>query len=101
MDIKMKQIESIPANENPFRHDSFNMGQSMGSNLTIMFGNHEDEECRYLILCFTDGCRYRLDFGEFEEGLVEKVMKSWDSGMIDWDKLDQDIKDGKNYPFEE
>ena len=35
---------------NPFNHDSYNMGQTMGTNLMLMFANHTTEECQSLIL---------------------------------------------------
>ena len=50
----VEEMEPIPAGENPFHHDLYNMGQSMGTNLMVMFGNHSKDPCGYLILINTE-----------------------------------------------
>jgi hypothetical protein len=47
--IKTTPMPSIEAG-NPYLGDAFNMGQPMGKNLELMFGNHADQPCPYLIL---------------------------------------------------
>jgi hypothetical protein len=37
MEFEMKEIDPIPANENPFRHDLFHMGGEGPSDVMMMF----------------------------------------------------------------
>jgi hypothetical protein len=63
--IKVKKAEPFPANENPFLHDSYNMGTTIGTNVTVMFDNHASERCNYLIVVNTEtGERVRIVFDE-------------------------------------
>ena len=48
--FKVVELDSFPTNSNPFHHDSYNMGQQIGTNITAMFANHSTEKMRYLIL---------------------------------------------------
>jgi hypothetical protein len=57
----IEELESIPAESNPFHHDLYNMGTQMGKDLMIMHGNHSSEDCEYLILVNTKtGRRFRI-----------------------------------------
>jgi len=48
---------------NPFCQDAFNMGEQIGTNVTVMFGNHDHEHCDYLIVVNTKtGERIRITF---------------------------------------
>lgn len=58
--FEMETMESFPAKENPFRHDAFHMGTRMGTNLTIMYANHDTQKCKYLILVDESGRRVRI-----------------------------------------
>jgi len=61
MKVTLKKVESI-APGNPFLSDLFNMGQPIGKDLMIMFKNHPDEPCPYLILVDTKtGERAKID----------------------------------------
>jgi hypothetical protein len=51
--MNLEKMEPIPPGSNPFHHDLFNMGQQIGKDLMLMFSNHSDEECKYLILVNT------------------------------------------------
>ena len=44
----VEQLSTIPANENPFWHDSYHMGADIAKDLTAMFADFEGN--RYLIL---------------------------------------------------
>ena len=35
---------------NAFRQDPYHMGQDLGTNVTIMYANHADSPCSYLIV---------------------------------------------------
>ena len=63
--ITAKVLEPIPAGDNPFRHDLSNMGSTIGTNITVMFHNHQDQRGEYLIVVNTEtGERVRLVFAE-------------------------------------
>lgn len=49
----VKSLESFPENCNPFNHDSYLMGTTIGKNLTVMYENHPDNSCKYLVLVNT------------------------------------------------
>lgn len=62
MGFEISKMDSIPAGENPFWHDHFNMGEMIGTNITIMFPCHQTEYCSYLIIVNTDtGERIRVN----------------------------------------
>jgi len=66
MDPVLKQIDSFPPGC-PYDYDGFNMGQSIGKDLIMMFGNHADAECRYVIFCDTKtGKRFKVTFQQEE-----------------------------------
>jgi hypothetical protein len=48
--MKVEKLESWPKNCNPFEHDVFSMGTHIGSNITILHMNHNNEECKELVL---------------------------------------------------
>jgi len=61
MKITVTQMEGFPPNVNPYHYDLSNMGQAVGKGLHMMFGNHENEVCKYLILIdIPTGERYML-----------------------------------------
>ena len=43
-------MKSIPAQGNPFQYDLFHMGYTLGTNLIVMFPNHPNQECPYIII---------------------------------------------------
>lgn len=47
-------MEDLPPKSNPFHHDRYHMGQVVGTNCTIMFENHRDQPCKYLIIINTE-----------------------------------------------
>ena len=49
MQITTKPMPPLPAG-NPYLHDQFNMGQTIGKDLELMYANHRGEQCKYLIL---------------------------------------------------
>lgn len=49
-----KKLSSIPAQANPFNHDSFRMGTSIGQNVIVMFEAYEKDDANYLIIINTN-----------------------------------------------
>ncbi len=48
---------------NAFRQDFFNMGTILGRNVTALYGNFDEEECKEIILVNTrTGQRIRVEF---------------------------------------
>lgn len=65
MGFEISKMKSIPAGDNPFWHDGFNMGEIIGTNITIMFPCHQTEHCSYLIVVNTNtGERIRIKITE-------------------------------------
>lgn len=63
--IQINKMENILPGSNPFLHDTYNMGTKLGTNLTVMFQNFEDQEAPYLIVVNTEtGERVKLVFKE-------------------------------------
>lgn len=48
--IKCAELSKFPENANPYSHDAYHMGKSIGSNVHIMFPNHDSEYCPYVIV---------------------------------------------------
>lgn len=44
----------VEENPNPFVHDLFHMGVSMGTNCMVMMANHSDQKCHYLKIVNTE-----------------------------------------------
>ena len=60
--LKVEVKKSIPAGENPFLHDAYHMGYSLGSNVMVMFENHSDKPMKYFILVhIPSGKRYHIE----------------------------------------
>jgi hypothetical protein len=59
--IAVSQMSPFPAGANPYAHDSYRMGSSIG-NVTIMYENHDSNH--YMILVFPNGDRIRLDYAK-------------------------------------
>lgn len=58
--FQIERMESFPPG-NPFHHDLANMGTTLGVNLTVMFSNHADKKCPFVILVNTEtGERIRI-----------------------------------------
>lgn len=56
-------LEKLLPGSNPFHSDAYDMGTRMGTNCWIMFSNHADQFCPYLIVIDDDtGERFRIDF---------------------------------------
>jgi hypothetical protein len=47
------EISKFPENSNPFHFDAYHMGSKLGNNVTIMFPNHSDTYCSYVIIINT------------------------------------------------
>ena len=61
--MKVEDMEPMPANSNPFNHDSYHMGHWVGKNVLIMMANHPEHECKYLIIINREtGERKRISF---------------------------------------
>ena len=55
-------LPNFPPNSNPFNHDAYHMGTTIGTNCTIMMSNHSDKECEYIIVNNTKtGERLKID----------------------------------------
>jgi hypothetical protein len=73
----VEQMESFPPNSNPFNHDLYNMGQSMGTNVVIMYGNGRENPMGYLIVVDkTTGERLKITFP------VEKAVKDFSGASM-------------------
>lgn len=53
MGFKISTLNPNPPNSNPFDYDSYNMGTQLGNNCIVMYGNHQNEICNYLVLVNT------------------------------------------------
>jgi hypothetical protein len=59
---------------NPFISDHFHMGQPIGTNLVMMYTNHDTRPCPYLIFVdTTTGNRVKLVFDEVSATRKEKL----------------------------
>lgn len=68
--FKTVNLLPIPAGSNPFEHDAYHMGTQLGSNCTVMFENHSEALCKYLIICDTNtGKRVKVLFPGVEDSL--------------------------------
>lgn len=66
--FRVEKLSPIPEGSNPFLYDAFNMGRYIGKNLLLMQGNHDSEECKYIILVNQKtGERTRLIFSDYAE----------------------------------
>jgi hypothetical protein len=60
--VKVTELESFPPNANPFEHDAYNMGTSIGSNFCVMFDKHPSARADYLIVINKEtGERLRIE----------------------------------------
>ena len=58
--FQTEEMESFPAGENPFIHDSYHMGVFVGTNPLVMYESHKDN--RYIIIVDRrTGKRLRVD----------------------------------------
>ena len=48
--MKLQEMESIPANSNPFHHDAYHMGTKVADNVYIMHATHSHEKAKYIIV---------------------------------------------------
>lgn len=64
--IKVTDMESFPAGENPYWHDEMRMGMFLGTNVLIMFEKSSDNEKQpYIIVVNTEtGERIRVTFDD-------------------------------------
>lgn len=61
--MNTSEMDPIEPGTNPYLSDAFNMGMTLGTNVVVMFGNHQNEECKYLIVVNTEtGERLRITF---------------------------------------
>lgn len=68
--IDIVQLEPFPQG-NPFLHDNYHMGVTIGTNVVVMMANHQDKECPYLIVCnLESGERIRLEFKDSAHALA-------------------------------
>lgn len=51
--MKITDLDPIPANSNPFKHDFYHMGTTIGTNCMIMFEHASDEKQDYIIIIDT------------------------------------------------
>lgn len=66
--MQVEQMEPIPPNSNPFCHDHYHMGTTLGSNVLVMHENHSDKPAQYLIIVHKPtGQRLRIVLPEFAE----------------------------------
>lgn len=48
--IQVVEMSKFGVGVNPYRVDTYHMGQNIGKNVTIMYANHSGEKCDYVIL---------------------------------------------------
>lgn len=83
MFLKTEVLPSFPPNSNPFRHDLWNMGQSIGLEHMMMFRNHPSEDLDYLIIVnTTTGERVKLSFQQEKKPMIEDIVKNPTRGSI-------------------
>ena len=71
--ISVKEIGSIPAGSNPYRHDEWRMGASISKFWEVMHTSRGDGDIDNVILIHTKtGRRFSLDLYEAEKPVVEK-----------------------------
>lgn len=46
----IRETANFPPKANPFCHDSYHVGESIGSNVVMMQSNHSKDKCEYIIL---------------------------------------------------
>ena len=79
--IKTAELSAFPENANPYAHDAYHMGQSIGSNAHIMLPNHNSEYCPYVIVINTvTGERIKVLFdatkADYGNGITELINKA-------------------------
>ena len=52
--MKTETLSPFPPNTDPFVHDLENMGTVIGVNCMVMFKNHKNETCRFVIIVNTE-----------------------------------------------
>lgn len=50
MRMPIENLTAFPPSSNPFLSDVYNMGETRGLDLVLMYANHGSEDCKYLIL---------------------------------------------------
>jgi len=80
--FKVKQLSSFPPNENPFWHDSYHTGVSLGRNVMAMnsLGNIDDKDIDYIILVHRPtGQRIQVNFrkGESNASSLSSQTEGW------------------------
>lgn len=78
--MRISNLKSFPANENPYLHDSYHMGVSVGKNIEIMFEKH-DHNNYIIIVEKTTGERLKVEF-EVCCGKCEEYNKTEDCQSI-------------------
>lgn len=74
--LRTVEIDSIPANSNPFHHDAYHMAKQIGSNCMIMLSNHDDEQCKYFIVINTKtGERMKVIIDEFADNEGDMIAR--------------------------
>ena len=62
--INISYLDPFP-HGNPFLSDHYHMGTRLGTNIVVMYPNHSDKECPYVIVCNNEtGERIKLEFKE-------------------------------------
>lgn len=86
--MKIKEMNPIPAGENPFQHDFYNMGTRVGNNVVVMYDQHTDRHADYIIVVdMTTGERIRIELAaekpsdNFAKMMVEKISKMSDDEL--------------------
>jgi len=71
--FRIEQLEPLPPDENPFLHDRFHMGNSLGSNVMLMYrGSGEDQPADYLIVVhIPTGQRLKITFPEARPDILD------------------------------
>ncbi len=70
--MKIEEMSPMTPNSdkspiNPFWHDAYNMGEYLGTNVAVMFSNHSEKHCPYLIIVNRiTGERKRITFEDNE-----------------------------------
>ena len=86
--MKVKQLPSIPANENPFWHDMFNMGHYFSKEVVVMYKNHADSHCPYLIIVHVPtGQRIEIEFPS-----DTCPVEGWDAAYVNSGDLDDNLQ---------
>ena len=75
--MRISRLNSFPPNTNPYTHDLFNMGCSVGNNIEVMYAAATSERAKYLIVINKEtGERIKLEFEPTKINVASKIQEA-------------------------